>query len=786
MADLATDQLDLIINQLLEGKIEIGNSLYLQLVQITGEEPNKNLSPEQIKKFFLARLIIEKEILREGISKEQLKPLIEEYEKHLQKQSEDQIKIEIRQNSGQKYVQNIIRQAETREANLREFVETEQKETERRILKAVPVEKQVIYTEIFKKVLNETGPVEEIKKEAEKMGGERNLVEELVINAEKAKDKKEVYKRVIEEARELTEGLSTEENIKPKIEDRISKTIYKSIIGEDIDDRILKQEIIKTIEDNNLVEVSKTLQTEIEIGVIKLKTETNSFVKQNEEKITSLRKDALEQEILKSLQKNPNISENQFKEYCIPFAKSASEILAGGPIIDNYKEEIFKKFSDIDLKTKEEIWAQVGVLQRVVSKNDLYEIYKQASKQLRGNIPFDIAQIRALEKLRSHSDFEKIIQRMRRQYGYSNYFSNFLRQQGLNFGSQNLRNFLQNSFSFLKNGNFSLAGLKSFFAKSTIGIGTKAALATTPWGAMALVAKSLLSKLGGGVKDFLRETGLNITDGLKKFLGETFGIAGSFVSSFIETTEDVFQKSISLIVIVLFCVISGIFLTGCRNSKIGVSLTSTIGWENNFITGDYTPPGEQTPISCKENYTKIVKTYKSNDLTLYVFEAGSKGGRMTQRYDIGRVDPKELGLIDGFDLDKRVIEAYVAMRKAFEQIYPKSNDLTLTSGYRSIAKQQGLYNDKYQETKNNHPDWTSSQIENYTRTYVAAPGCSPHHTGRAIDILVNGSAGDSSVYSQQRLSNTFQWLINNAAKYGFYNYINEPWHWEYNPPDLNL
>lgn len=45
---------------------------------------------------------------------------------------------------------------------------------------------------------------------------------------------------------------------------------------------------------------------------------------------------------------------------------------------------------------------------------------------------------------------------------------------------------------------------------------------------------------------------------------------------------------------------------------------------------------------------------------------------------------------------------------------------------------------------------------------------SPHLTGRALDLVVNTSIGDS-------------WLKANAANYGFYNYSAESWHYEYNP-----
>jgi hypothetical protein len=69
------------------------------------------------------------------------------------------------------------------------------------------------------------------------------------------------------------------------------------------------------------------------------------------------------------------------------------------------------------------------------------------------------------------------------------------------------------------------------------------------------------------------------------------------------------------------------------------------------------------------------------------------------------------------------------------------------------------------------------------REGTAPPGKSPHHTGRAIDIHVGGklSRNDKNV-AYQRKQAAYQWLVCNAARFGFYPYNVEPWHWEYNPP----
>ncbi len=64
--------------------------------------------------------------------------------------------------------------------------------------------------------------------------------------------------------------------------------------------------------------------------------------------------------------------------------------------------------------------------------------------------------------------------------------------------------------------------------------------------------------------------------------------------------------------------------------------------------------------------------------------------------------------------------------------------------------------------------------------YVAPPGYSEHHTGRALDLSPGGV-----VFGETK---TYAWLKKNAGKYGFIESIPndptngedwEPWHWYY-------
>lgn len=99
--------------------------------------------------------------------------------------------------------------------------------------------------------------------------------------------------------------------------------------------------------------------------------------------------------------------------------------------------------------------------------------------------------------------------------------------------------------------------------------------------------------------------------------------------------------------------------------------------------------------------------------------------------------------------------------------------LLVTSGHRSLAHQAELWGRglaKYGDAA-------------LARRWTAPPGTSAHQTGRALDCWL-GSINNSSNVELQRTTAAWLWLDANAAQFGFYPYEHEPWHWEYNPPEV--
>jgi D-alanyl-D-alanine carboxypeptidase len=95
------------------------------------------------------------------------------------------------------------------------------------------------------------------------------------------------------------------------------------------------------------------------------------------------------------------------------------------------------------------------------------------------------------------------------------------------------------------------------------------------------------------------------------------------------------------------------------------------------------------------------------------------------------------------------------------------------SGYRSVARQTRVIRRKLAAGE------TITEI----LRFVAAPGCSEHHTGRALDI---GSPAHQRLDADFARTAEFRWLRRHAGRFGFHlSYPRrnphgigyEPWHW---------
>jgi len=114
--------------------------------------------------------------------------------------------------------------------------------------------------------------------------------------------------------------------------------------------------------------------------------------------------------------------------------------------------------------------------------------------------------------------------------------------------------------------------------------------------------------------------------------------------------------------------------------------------------------------------------------------------------------------------------AWLAMREAAAG---DGVELLLISAFRSFAFQLALIRGKLAKGR------SIAEI----LTVNAPPGCSEHHSGRALDI---GSRDTPALEEAFEHTEAFAWLNGNARRFGFrlsfprgnqYGYLYEPWHW---------
>ena len=116
----------------------------------------------------------------------------------------------------------------------------------------------------------------------------------------------------------------------------------------------------------------------------------------------------------------------------------------------------------------------------------------------------------------------------------------------------------------------------------------------------------------------------------------------------------------------------------------------------------------------------------------------------------------------------KALEAMIAAaRRAAPEIAADPELLTVFSGYRSPAYD------------------AARCARDHNCDEVVRAACSSHRTGLAVDLALGfapGFAVDSSADANrlyQSRTPAYRWLVANARRFGFVNYVFEPWHWEW-------
>ena len=125
--------------------------------------------------------------------------------------------------------------------------------------------------------------------------------------------------------------------------------------------------------------------------------------------------------------------------------------------------------------------------------------------------------------------------------------------------------------------------------------------------------------------------------------------------------------------------------------------------------------------------------------------------------------------------------------------------ICVTSGYRSYAYQEWLFNKYIADEKEKAPGLSDKEAEEKVLKYSARPGTSEHHTGLCVDMWVSdamlelenfgyeGTYPDDVGFAE---TEAFEWLRENAHRFGFIlrypedkvdvtKYSYESWHYRF-------
>ena len=168
-------------------------------------------------------------------------------------------------------------------------------------------------------------------------------------------------------------------------------------------------------------------------------------------------------------------------------------------------------------------------------------------------------------------------------------------------------------------------------------------------------------------------------------------------------------------------------------------------------------------------FYKNIKLIKNPDSILVLV---NKNNKLDSKYK-----PKDLEVIDLKYSNK---DKYLRKeaKEAFEKLSDDASKLNLSiiavSTFRSYSYQKNLY-----------LDYVNKKGKEYADLCSARPGHSEHQTGLSLDVM-----GSNKDYNKFDESKEFNWMINNAYKYGFIlrypkgkehitGFKYEPWHYRY-------
>jgi hypothetical protein len=144
----------------------------------------------------------------------------------------------------------------------------------------------------------------------------------------------------------------------------------------------------------------------------------------------------------------------------------------------------------------------------------------------------------------------------------------------------------------------------------------------------------------------------------------------------------------------------------------------------------------------------------------------------------------------------------LASAKADAKAEGRDINIYISNGYRSATTQFRAWDNNFKKyydralseaglAKGDYSNSAAALLAEFIRAKLGAPGYSNHQHGRAVDFFLlewNPQKGKKEAFevstksanvSRWRKTWFWNWLVKNAARFGFCPYDKEPWHWEY-------
>ncbi len=230
----------------------------------------------------------------------------------------------------------------------------------------------------------------------------------------------------------------------------------------------------------------------------------------------------------------------------------------------------------------------------------------------------------------------------------------------------------------------------------------------------------------------------------------------------------------------IFALVVVLIVAGCTYTNLSdnnIALSSVMSQETKDNAADH----EESILGAGRIFGEIQELfhgYMESKLQDEYLVLVNKASRLDEDYVPETLVLPEVSFTASSDKIVRVMEkkAAEALEELFEAAREDGITLLANSGYRSYSVQENLYKRNLRLKGREH-----------TEKYSAEPGASEHQTGLAMDIV---SKDYQSLNEGFENTSAFQWLSENAYKYGFIlrylqgkeeitGYAYEPWHYRY-------